>query len=90
MENLTEQTTQTLFSDFLNSKEFKPSAVLVPLFQKNGIDHLLFNVRNQKVKHHKGEICFPGGVYDPQDQHLLKTALRETKEEMGIQEKDGA
>lgn len=69
-------------------QEFKPSAVLLPLFQKNFEDHLLFTVRNHQVKHHKGEICFPGGVYDKSDQDLLKTALRETEEEMGIQQKD--
>lgn len=75
-------------SDSSTLDPFKPSAVLLPLFQKNNEDHLLFTVRNHRVKHHKGEICFPGGVYDPSDQHLLQTALRETEEEIGIKPAD--
>lgn len=69
-------------------KDFKPSAVLVPLFTKDAEDYLLFTVRNDKVRHHKGEVCFPGGVYDKKDRNLLTTALREVKEELGIKEKD--
>jgi 8-oxo-dGTP pyrophosphatase MutT (NUDIX family) len=69
-------------------KDFKASAVLAPLFTKNSEDYLLFTVRNEKVRHHKGEICFPGGVFDPSDHDLLRTALRECEEELGIQKKD--
>jgi len=72
----------------LSLQDFKPSAVLVPLFKKNSDYHLLFTLRNQEVRHHKGEISFPGGVCDPEDPHLLATALREAQEEMGILEKD--
>ncbi len=31
-----------------------------------------------------GQLCFPGGRWDPSDQNLLQTAIRETKEECGI------
>lgn len=72
----------------LTLKNFKPSAVLVPVFEKNGEDILLFTQRNQKVRHHKGEICFPGGTYDPKDHFLLNTALRETEEEIGLKAED--
>ncbi len=69
-------------------RNFTLSAVLVPVFEKNNEDYLLFTMRNQNVRHHKGEICFPGGVYDKKDHFLLNTALRETEEEIGLKPED--
>jgi len=63
------------------------AAVLIPLFKKNGEYHILLTRRTDKVRHHKGQISFPGGRQD-QGEDLLATALREAKEEMGIEEKD--
>ncbi|HET6420751.1 MAG TPA: CoA pyrophosphatase [Geobacteraceae bacterium] len=65
-----------------------PSAVLVPVFLKNGEYHLLFTKRTENLNHHRGEISFPGGVRQPEDEDSLRTALRETREEVGI-EPDG-
>lgn len=45
---------------------------------------LIFTVRSQEVRDHKGEISFPGGVRHDEDADLLTTALRETEEELGI------
>jgi 8-oxo-dGTP pyrophosphatase MutT (NUDIX family) len=45
---------------------------------------LLFTVRSLEVRDHKGEISFPGGVRHEEDPDLLRTALRETEEELGI------
>ena len=67
---------------------FPHAAVLVPLFEKNGDCHLLFTTRSDQVKHHKGEISFPGGVFDSEDGDLKTTALREAFEEIGLKEKD--
>jgi 8-oxo-dGTP pyrophosphatase MutT (NUDIX family) len=63
------------------------AAVLIPLFKKNGEYHVLLTRRTEKVSHHKGQISFPGGRQD-HGEDLLATALREAKEEMGIEEKD--
>lgn len=60
------------------------AAVLIPVFFKEGEYHLLFTKRTDLVKTHKGQICFPGGHYEPEDITMLKTALRETNEEVGI------
>ncbi|MCS7207471.1 MAG: CoA pyrophosphatase [Dehalococcoidia bacterium] len=65
-----------------------PSAVLLVLYSKEGLPHLLLNRRTDLVAHHKGEMCFPGGAAAPEDKDLLATALRETQEEMGIHPAD--
>jgi len=64
------------------------SAVLLPLYFKNGEYHLLFIQRTTRVRDHKGQISFPGGAYEEGDGTLLKTALREATEEVGIAEED--
>ena len=61
-----------------------PAGVLLLLYYKDGEYCVLLNRRTQQVEHHKGEISFPGGSKDPEDESLLQTALRETHEEMGI------
>jgi 8-oxo-dGTP pyrophosphatase MutT (NUDIX family) len=60
------------------------AGVLVPLFLREGEVQVLFTQRTLLVKDHRGQIAFPGGVRDPEDPHLLATALRETQEEIGL------
>ena len=67
---------------------FSHAAVLVPLFKKGDGCHLLFTKRSDQVKHHKGEISFPGGVVDEEDLELISTALREADEEIGLKKSD--
>jgi len=67
---------------------FSHAAVLVPLFKKGEGCHLLFTKRSDQVKHHKGEISFPGGVVDEEDLELINTALREAHEEIGLEKSD--
>ena len=46
---------------------------------------ILLTKRSPKLKSHPGEVCFPGGKQDPEDnQDDVATALRETKEEVGL------
>lgn len=61
-----------------------PSAVLVPVYRKQGQYHILFIQRTEKVKDHKGQISFPGGAYEEQDGTLQNTAIRESAEEIGL------
>jgi 8-oxo-dGTP pyrophosphatase MutT (NUDIX family) len=59
--------------------------VLVPILERGGAPPaLLFTVRSQEVRDHKGEISFPGGVRHEEDPDLLTTAVRESEEELGI------
>ena len=61
-----------------------PAAVLLLIYENGGEYCVLLNKRSEQVEYHKGEISFPGGAKDPEDNDLLETALRETEEEMGI------
>ena len=63
---------------------FPPAAVMILLYERDGEEHILFQVRSQHVEHHKGEISFPGGAKDVEDESLLITALREVEEEIGV------
>jgi len=60
------------------------SAVLVPLYTREGEPHLVLTRRRADLRRHAGEISFPGGRKDPDDPDLRTTALREAEEEIGL------
>ena len=61
------------------------AAVLVALFPKMGRTHVLLIQRAKNLRLHAGEISFPGGTYEPEDETLETTALRETQEELALE-----
>ena len=67
---------------------YRHAGVLVPLFEQGGEYHVLFIKRTDSVEHHKGQISFPGGSVDKEDDSVKATALREAYEEIGLREKD--
>ena len=69
---------------FVGEANLKLAGVMVLLTHRDGEYWIILNRRTMTVKHHKGEISFPGGGKDVADRDLLFTALRETQEEMGI------
>jgi 8-oxo-dGTP pyrophosphatase MutT (NUDIX family) len=71
-------------ADELELPSATKAAVLVPLFERDGELHAVFTRRREDMRRHAGEISFPGGRHDPQDQTLLDTALREAYEEVGL------
>lgn len=69
----------------INGKEeFFNSAVIALLLPVNGEYHFVFQKRSASIRQ-GGEICFPGGKFDPtKDADFKETALRETVEELGV------
>jgi len=66
----------------------RSAGVLVPLRVSGGEVSVVLARRTERVPHHKGQVCFPGGSRDPGDRDLLATALRESEEELGIRPAD--
>lgn len=62
----------------------RKAAVLLPLFMWEDALHLVFIRRASTLRAHSGEIAFPGGSYEAEDASLVATALRETREEIGL------
>ena len=64
-------------------KELRKAAVLIAV--TDGPEpELIYTLRSNKVGSHGGEVSFPGGMYEEQDQDLRYTALRESEEETGL------
>ncbi len=69
--------------DLNKIKHFVHSGVIV-LYERSS-DSIILTKRSEHLKHHPGEVCFPGGVWENGDANLYATALRELNEELGIE-----
>jgi len=61
-----------------------PAGVLVPILERGADCSVLLTRRSKELKHHAGQISFPGGRMEEHDADVEATALRETDEEVGI------
>ncbi len=64
------------------------AAILAPLIQDQGVISLLLTQRAFNMRHHGGEVAFPGGMWEQGDNFPLVTALREAEEEISLKPKD--
>ncbi|MDE3736320.1 MULTISPECIES: CoA pyrophosphatase [Pseudomonas] len=63
--------------------DFPEAAVLVPITRSDEPE-LVLTLRASGLSTHGGEVAFPGGRRDPEDPDLIRTALREAEEEVGL------
>lgn len=62
----------------------KKSGVLILLYPDHGTPKLVLIQRPDYEGTHGGQVSLPGGKQEKSDQTLIETALRETREELGI------
>lgn len=66
------------------SADLKPAAVLIPIIERSDELVVLLTERSTALKHHAGQVSFPGGGMEQSDSNIAVTALREAHEEVGI------
>jgi 8-oxo-dGTP pyrophosphatase MutT (NUDIX family) len=62
----------------------RPASVLVPIVTRPDELTVLLTRRTERLKDHSGQIAFPGGRAEPGDADAEATALREAREEIGL------
>ena len=65
-------------------RKLRPAGVLVPIQMRNDVPHVILTKRASHLKHHPGQIAFPGGKQDESDADVIAAALREAHEEIGL------
>lgn len=62
----------------------RPAGVLIALWSGPSGTEMILTKRSSRLKHHPGQIAFPGGKVDPGDDGPVGAALRESWEEVGL------
>ncbi len=65
-------------------RKLRAAGVLVPVLCSQGPARVILTKRSSGLKHHPGQIAFPGGKQDAHDPDITATALREASEEIGL------
>ncbi len=66
------------------NRKLRPAGVLVPISLVEDEPRLILTKRSSALKHHPGQIAFPGGKQDDGDADVTAAALREAHEEIGL------
>ncbi|WP_286266316.1 CoA pyrophosphatase [Thalassotalea atypica] len=75
---------QPSFHKFIYPKQTRAAAVLIAITEMDDQLSILLTKRAAHLKHHPGQISFPGGKVEPFDPDHIATALREAEEEIGL------
>ena len=82
---LTEAQKERLQQSFnLQPESLRAAAVLIPIQFHRQQARIILTQRADDLRHHPGQISFPGGSQEASDQDLAETALRESYEEIGL------
>ncbi|TDE37022.1 CoA pyrophosphatase [Antarcticimicrobium sediminis] len=65
-------------------RKLRPAGVLVPVSLVGSEPRLILTKRSSALRHHPGQIAFPGGKQEEADADVTATALREAEEEIGL------
>ncbi len=65
-------------------QNLRPAGVLIPIIERDGSLVVLLTERSAALRHHPGQVSFPGGGMETCDADISATALREAHEEVGI------
>lgn len=66
------------------AQDLRQAAVLLPIVLRSGGASVILTRRTDSLRHHAGQISFPGGGIEPGDASPLAAALREAQEEIGL------
>tara|TARA_X000001036_G_scaffold380448_1_gene371868 strand:- start:48 stop:572 length:525 start_codon:yes stop_codon:yes gene_type:complete len=75
-------------NEVVRTENLTEAAVLIPIVERNNGLKVILTKRSNNLKQHPGQVSFPGGKSEKTDKSLVATALRETKEEIGINNKN--
>ena len=75
-------------NEVVRTENLTEAAVLIPIVERNNGLKVILTKRSNNLKQHPGQISFPGGKSEKTDKSLVATALRETREEIGINNKN--
>ena len=82
LENIKSTLTSSIHPTIDDPGEYRLASVLVVIYGNDPI--VVMTEKPKHMKFHAGEISFPGGKLDNSDSDILETALRETREEIGL------
>lgn len=67
-----------------NATVLRPAAVLLGLIERDSGLHIILTRRTEALRHHAGQISFPGGRIEQTDRDPVAAAIREAQEEIGL------